>query len=352
MSVFQQPDQVEGVMPKPARNYCPHCGKAMGRAREDGVLRDFCTQCRRFFYDNPLPVVSALVVADRRLLLVRRGNRPYRGRWCLPIGFAEVGESIEEATLRELREEAGIEGRVTGLVDVDSVRSGYYGDLIVVTFEVEARGGVPTPGSDTTQARYFPLDALPRMAFSSNRRAVSAFIRQKADAWAIADSFSRTIRGEAGSEKVQLLSDALVDVIERNAERIVNLWIADVRTNRSTPAYNTMDPDRLFRRAHRIVSQFGRWMGGGYDDGDVMAFYMQLGRERRREGLPLSEVLSALSLIRKHIWTFALSRGVWDRTLAIYMALELDRRIVVFFDKAAVHTARGYEASDPSSSAP
>lgn len=332
-------------MTKTSRNYCPHCGKAMGRAREEGMLRDFCAACMRFFYDNPLPVVSALVVTDRRLLLVRRGNRPYRGRWCLPIGFAEVGESIEDATLRELREEAGIEGRVTGLVDVDSVRSRYYGDLIVVTFEVEARAGTPAPGSDTTQARYFPLNGLPKLAFSSNRRAVDTYIRQMADTWAIADSFSRAMGSEAGREGTNLLSDALLHVIEWNAEQIVHLWIADVTTNRSTPAYHQVDPAHLFRRAHRIVSQFGRWLGGGYDDADIMGFYMQLGRERRQEGLPLSEVLSALSLIRKHIWTFALSRGVWNRTLAIYMALELDRRIVVFFDKAAFHTTRGYEGA-------
>ena len=79
-----------------------------------------------------------------------------------------------------------------------------------------------------------------------------------------------------------------------------------------------------------------------------MKFYMQLGRERREEGFPLSEVLSALSLIRKHIWTFALSRGVWNRTLAIYMALELDRRIVIFFDKATFHASRGYEGATAS----
>jgi hypothetical protein len=57
-------------------------------------------------------------------------------------------------------------------------------------------------------------------------------------------------------------------------------------------------------------------------------------------------VLSTLSLIKKHLWEFALSRGMWQKTIDIYMTLELNRRIVILFDKAVFYTTQGYEIRD------
>ena len=53
------------------------------------------------------------------MLLVKRKHDPFKGLWCLPMGFAESGESIESAALRELEEEAGIQGKILGLVNVE-----------------------------------------------------------------------------------------------------------------------------------------------------------------------------------------------------------------------------------------
>jgi ADP-ribose pyrophosphatase YjhB (NUDIX family) len=309
---------------------------------EEEILRDFCPQCETFFYDNPLPVVSAIVARARSILLVKRGNRPYRGMWCLPSGFAESGESIEEAALRELEEESGLQGRITGLVDVDSCMNLFYGDLLFLTFEIEPQGGVLRAGSDTVSAKYFPAEKIPRLAFPANERAIQAFIRGKSDTWAIADSFSRTL-GEKQKKKKSFLSDRLVEAIEKNAHRIVLLWMQDVLAGRSTEGYRRIDRDWMWKGVHRIISQFGKWLGGFYSDKDVRDFYFKLGSGSRKEGLILSEVLSALSLLRKHIWEFSLSQGIWTSTLDIYTALELDRRIVIFFDKAAFYASRGYE---------
>jgi ADP-ribose pyrophosphatase YjhB (NUDIX family) len=312
--------------------------------REDNVPRSYCETCGVFFYENPLPVVSTILLSDRKILLVKRGKKPYRGMWCLPTGFAEAGESIEDAALRELEEETGMRGSIVGLVDLGSAENYYYGDLLFVTFEVEATGGRLARGGDADTVRYFPLDRIPRLAFTSNKKAIEAFIRSKADAWAILDSFNLAVtEGTAGKKKKNLLSDRLIEVIERNADRIARLWLEDVTTNHSTAGYHHVDRDDLFNRAYGIISQFGRWLGGYYRDQDIRNFYTELGRERHQAGFKLSEVLSAQSLLKKHIWEFALSRGMWQKTLDIYMALELDRRIVVFFDKAAFYTTKGYE---------
>jgi len=333
---------------KRKRCFCHYCGSQITREMEEEVLRDFCSACKTYFYENPLPVVSVIMLADRKILLVKRGRRPYRGKWCLPTGFVESGESIEAAAMRELKEETGIQGRIVNLVDVDSGVNAFYGDLIFLCFEVEMSGGSLRAGGDTVAARYFPVERIPRLAFPANNRAVQTFIRNKSDYWAIADSFSLTAASEeiAGSRKQNLLSDRLVQVIEDNAAPISRIWIEDVTSNHSTPSYHHFDRKRLFSRVHTILSQFGKWLGGGYNDRDIHDYYTDMGRERRREGFHLGEILSALSLIKKHIWEFALSRGMWQKTIDIYMALELDRRIVIFFDKASFYTARGYESPE------
>lgn len=334
-------------MKKKDRHFCHFCGGPVTLKIEDGIQRDFCNACNLFFYKNPLPVVSTIVAEDRRILLVKRGNRPYKGAWCLPSGFVETGESIQHAALRELTEEAGIVGRILGLVDVHSYKSRFYGDLIFITFEVEQTGGMLQPGSDTVKAEYFPIDSLPSLAFPSNKRAMQYYVAGKSEYWAIIDSFSKSL-GKEDSRHVErnLLSDKLVDLIERNAEIIAQIWIDDALTNPSTRGFRHFDHSRLFRDVCRILSHFGSWLGGVYKDSEIRGYYNELGRESRKEGLALSNVLSTLSLIKKHLWEFALSQGMWHKTLDIYMNLELNRRIVIFFDKAVFYTTQGYETAD------
>lgn len=330
------------------RLFCPHCGEKIVQKYEEDILRDYCAVCEIFFYDNPLPVVSTILGVDRQILLVKRRNRPYKGKWCLPSGFAEIDESIEEAAIRELEEETGVKGKIISLVDVDSCYNYFYGDLIFLTFEAVQIGGGLSPGSDTVAVKYYPLEKFPRLAFSSNTKAVQSYIKNKADYWAIVDSFSAVVdKRKTQGRKMNLLSDRIVDVIRENGGIIINNWLKDVETNRSTPTYQLFDKERLFQRAHGVLLLFSRWAGEFYKDKDVRSidiqgYFIGFGKDKKREGFELSEVLSALSLKRKHIWEFALSHGISKKPLDIYMAFEFDRRMMIFFDRATFYTTLGY----------
>jgi hypothetical protein len=139
-----------------------------------------------------------------------------------------------------------------------------------------------------------------------------------------------------------MLSDALVNIIRDHASEVTRLWFEDVRVNPTTKSYRDIDPDNLFQRGHIALSQFGKWLKGSEADEEVKSFYRTLGRDRKAEGFQVHEVFSSLTLLRKHVWTFARSRGVWERPIDVYRVLELNRRIAVFFDKAMYHTARGF----------
>lgn len=328
------------------RKYCPHCSQKISAQMEGDVMRDFCKNCDKFFYDNPLPVASTIVTKDRKVLLVKRKNKPYKDMWCLPSGFAESGESIEAAALRELEEEAGIKGKILDLVDANSAYSYLYGDLLFLTFEVEQTGGKMMAGDDASDVKYFPLDKLPELAFVSNMKAVEKFILNKREYWAIMDSFSRSVESKREQQGNDFLSDKLIRIIEDNAEIIANNWLDEVRSNPTTPGYARFDKDSTLIRSGLVISQFGKWLGEHYTNDDIREFYLTLGQNRRKEGFALSEVLSALSLTRKHIWEFALSQKMWSSTIDIYMTLELERRMMLFFDKAAFHISRGYEIKE------
>jgi len=160
--------------------YCSACGSKLTRKKIDGRIRDICTACKKIAYRNPIPVAAALVVDKQdRLLLVKRKIEPKRGMWCLPMGFAEINETIQESALRELKEEAGIDGRVISLLDLLSSKSELYGDMLVVTFHIEHTAGVTQAGDDAEEAKWFPLSALPPLAFSSNQKALTAYLKQR-----------------------------------------------------------------------------------------------------------------------------------------------------------------------------
>jgi ADP-ribose pyrophosphatase YjhB (NUDIX family) len=325
--------------------FCSFCGERLGTEILEGRPRQSCRSCGQVYYENPLPVVSVIVANhNRELLLVKREREPFKDMWCFPIGFAEVGESVEAAALRELREEAGIEGRISQLVDVGSHKNPLYGDLLIVTFEAEKAGGVELAGDDASDCRYFPAMNLPKLAFDSQEAAAQKFIELKRELWKMHDSFETFVEGalkNAGGTS-GLLSDELIGVVQGNSARIVQLWLDDVHTNPSTTSYRRLDRQDLSLRAGIILSHFEVWLKGKVGERKFKNFYLTLGGTRRREEIPLEDVISSLSLLKKHIWMFTYSFGVWEKALDMYRMFELGERLVYFFDRAVYYTAMGY----------
>jgi ADP-ribose pyrophosphatase YjhB (NUDIX family) len=324
------------------RRYCSKCSGEIERRRLDQLDRDVCGVCGTIFYDNPLPVVSAVVVVDRQVLLVLRGREPKAGMWCLPSGFVELDETIEQAVLRETEEESGVRGEVVRLLDTGSHANEMYGDLIWVTFEVRMTGGAVRPGDDASDARFFPIDALPELAFPSNRLAVERYLDHYRDIWAMQDSFSLMDRGGGG-----MLSDTLFEIISADADVITRSWLDDVTTSPSTQKYGRGARERMYRDAHFVVSQFGKWISDRGADERMREHFRKMGADAKRAGLPLSEIISALSLTRKHIFARAFARTeAMGRPIEQYRILEMTTRVNLFYDKAVYDLAKGYEGAD------
>ncbi len=318
--------------------FCSQCAAPVDARRIEGRTRDVCSSCETVFYQNPLPVAACLVLnARHEVLLVKRRNAPHEGMWCLPIGFAETGETIGQAARRELKEETGIDGRIVRLLDADSSQSNFYGDLLIVTFELQKVGGVEEAGDDAEATSYFALDDLPPLAFVSNEKAIRFCAIAHEDEWAIQESFRRLNIGPHD----EMASDALVRIIDERVGTIARLWLADVRSNPTTSSLERLDPGRLLELGSFILSQFSTWLKGGDGEDGLRRVSMTVGRELSDAGCALPDLISALMLLRKHVWTYVQSTGVWERPIEVYRVLELNRRIALFFDKVLFHTACG-----------
>ncbi len=142
---------------------------------------------------------------------------------------------------------------------------------------------------------------------------------------------------------MEFLSERLVRVIEGSAEELTNNWLHDVRKKFSTPTYHTYDPDKLYQRAFLVYSQLGKWISRETTKEEIATHYRAMGKERRREGFALSEVIQALIITRRHVWIKILSEGILDTALDMHKAMELNNRVILFFDRTIYFTALGYE---------
>lgn len=142
--------------------FCSACGAALS-----STPPVTCAACGRRHYRNAKPCAGALAVHDGRLLLVQRADQPWQGRWDIPGGFCEADEHPEDAAIRELREETGLDGRVTGILGMWLDHYPDPGDSAGATtlniyFHVEISGGEerPQPG-EVERLGWFAADALP-----------------------------------------------------------------------------------------------------------------------------------------------------------------------------------------------
>jgi 8-oxo-dGTP diphosphatase len=150
------------------------CGTRLVARDEHGILRATCPACGFIHYRNPVPAAGVILAGRDGVLMVKRKFAPAAGAWCLPAGFMEYGETPERCAVRELAEETGIVGRLTGLVGVYAGFDDPRSRTVLILYAAERAGGRLKPGDDALEARYFPYRRLPRrIAFESHRRALA-----------------------------------------------------------------------------------------------------------------------------------------------------------------------------------
>jgi len=140
-----------------------------------------------------------------------------------------------------------------------------------------------------------------------------------------------------------MLFQVLVEVIEKNVDKLTREWLKDVQENRQTPFYHSFEEALLYDRALGIYKNLGQWLTVPTPKAELVRYYKEYGKERCREGFPLSELLYSFILFRRHLWLFILHEGLFDTAYELRRALELNNRVILYFDRAMHSVAMGYE---------
>ncbi|MFM1949552.1 MAG: hypothetical protein RL706_1573, partial [Pseudomonadota bacterium] len=141
--------------------FCRACGSAvLYRLPDDGDTkqRAVCTACHLVHYENPLNVVGTVPYLGHRVLLCKRNIEPRKGKWTLPAGFMELGESTAEGAARETTEEAGASFKMGQLLTVMSVpRVGQ----VHLYYLAELQSEEFNPGFETQETKMFLESEIP-----------------------------------------------------------------------------------------------------------------------------------------------------------------------------------------------
>jgi hypothetical protein len=139
-----------------------------------------------------------------------------------------------------------------------------------------------------------------------------------------------------------MISSKLVKLIEEHAEQLTQEFLNDVTTNPKTSSYHDVSTDEIHNRTYDVYKNLSDWLMDKTEK-DVEQKYLSLGRRRRKEDTPLSQLVYALSLTKSHLISYVKRSGLADTALEFYQELELFHMVTQFYDRAIYYTICGYE---------
>ena len=126
--------------------FCSHCGNKL-ESSTDAEWDFECSKCNQKYYNNPTSVVAALVFLDNKVVIVSSKNK---NLWGLPGGYVSTGESLEEATIREVLEETNLQVRITDFLASYPMMKNER-NLVFIVFIAEVYSGEPIAGDDVKE---------------------------------------------------------------------------------------------------------------------------------------------------------------------------------------------------------
>lgn len=124
---------------------------------------------------QPIVGVGAIIIHDGKMLIVKRGSDPGKGKWSVPGGLVELGETVKEAVEREVLEECNLKVEASHLIDiVDNIIRDKNGRIkyhfIILDFFAKLRGGKLKPNSEVIEAKWVPIDEVEKYDLTNTFR--------------------------------------------------------------------------------------------------------------------------------------------------------------------------------------
>lgn len=136
--------------------------------------------CPLCVFDNPRPTATAIIIKDQKILVGKRNEEPFKGKWDFFGGFIEKNESPQEAIKREIKEELGVDCDSTqlGTFTGTHIYKQYIFPIITFAYLVELKGEIKLNTEENSKLSWVPLSEIKDIAFDSNQKLLK-FVKEK-----------------------------------------------------------------------------------------------------------------------------------------------------------------------------
>jgi 8-oxo-dGTP diphosphatase len=157
--------------------YCPRCGGGLERraVKPKDPERLVCQTCSFIFYQDPKVVAGTIFTLNGGIVLLKRGVEPSLGKWVFPGGYVDRGESVQEAAIRETKEESNLHVKLGSLLNVYSYPRS---PNVIVVYTAHVLEGTLAAADESIDAAIFQPAEIPwnDLAFQSTKDALHDYI--------------------------------------------------------------------------------------------------------------------------------------------------------------------------------
>jgi 8-oxo-dGTP diphosphatase len=153
-------------VPEPIFKYCPMCAAPLVEKHIFNIPRQTCPKCGFILFLGPKTVTVVVIEHEGKILLGRRNMNPARGMWSFFGGYVDRGEKLEDAAIREVKEETNLDVQLDALIGIYS-QNGSPHVLIayrasIVNNDISALAAQP---EEMSELAFFSLGEIPELAF-------------------------------------------------------------------------------------------------------------------------------------------------------------------------------------------
>jgi hypothetical protein len=141
-----------------------------------------------------------------------------------------------------------------------------------------------------------------------------------------------------------MISAKLVNRIEDHWEQVSAKFFRLMRSSQDMPHFTRLPESELTEVCRRVLRNLGNWLVSG-SESDIAWLFERIGAERHRSGIPLSEAIRVVQLLKDATISFIQDEGPFENSVQLCAEEELENQLGKFFDLLVFHLARGYEST-------
>ena len=138
------------------------------------------------------------------------------------------------------------------------------------------------------------------------------------------------------------LTNNLVQLIENHSDRLAETMLIKLQNCEKCATFKRVPREEFRQRVYEVYDHLGEWLLSKKEE-DVARRYVEIGMQRERQGVLLSELMYAIILTREHLWDYLQHEANLEKPAEVFGELEMLQLLEQFFDRAMYYAARGYE---------